>query len=131
MAMDGGVRAITAQDAARAWRALVELRPDRSAHRRLTYIQMACVLASGVALSWALWRAPGDVWHVGHALGFCFFAAAIAVRFVAAASAYRLPIAREAPEDAPVYTIICPLRGEAAVVRDLIAALDRIAYPGT
>lgn len=130
MAMDGGVRAQSAQDSARAWRALVELRPDRSAHRRLTYIQMAFVAAAIGGLAWALWRAPGDVWHVGHALGFGFFAAAIAVRFVAAASSHRLPISRDV-SDAPVYTIICPLRGEAAVVHDLIRALDRIEYPGT
>src|SRR5688572_9404446 len=101
MAMDGGMRAFLARDATQAWRALVELRPDRSAHRRLTFVQMAALLAAVTFLGWALWRWPGEVWIAAHAIGFVFFAAAIALRLSAAALAEPLPIVSELREDAP------------------------------
>lgn len=128
--MDGGVRAVTARDVERAWRALIDIEPDRSAHRRVTYIQMVCLAACLAALGWALSRDAAAVWVALHVLTFALFALAIAFRFTAAALAAEPPPApRAPPKDAPLYTIICPLHREAALVMDLVAALDRIDYP--
>ena len=57
------------------------------------------------------------------------FAAAIAFRLVAASSLTPVLSRLANPSHWPVYTVLCPVYREAAIVPDLIAAIERLDYP--
>lgn len=61
-----------------------------------------------------------------------FFASVAAVRFLAAALVHRrMPGGSAAVADTtlPVYTVLVPLRDEAHMLRQIVAGLDRLAWP--
>ncbi len=126
MAMDGGARTDWARQADDS-----ATRASSEARRRLTFVQMlALMLCLGGAAAWAL-QAPAHAWLALHAFAFAFFAAGIAFRFATAALAQPIPARRVRGEDVPLYTLICPLRGEAGIAAALVAALERLDYPRT
>ena len=105
--------------------------PHRSAKRTFFFTQLlifALLLGGGV---FAAIRAPGPTFSTLYVVTFTLFAMAIAVRLVAAASLTRVMWRLADQADVPTYTILCPLYREANVVPDLVAALERIDYPGT
>ena len=107
--------------------------PSLSAKHVLSWAQFAALLAlaaAGYAAVRYQWPTTASVLH---ALGFALFAITIASRLIAAAHLQPIlsPLFSPSPGQAwPRYTILCPLRGEAAVVADLVAALSRLDYPG-
>ncbi|MET0183548.1 MAG: glycosyltransferase [Caulobacterales bacterium] len=126
--MDGGS---AAQPAAAFWRVLAAQKPDRSAHRTLTWTQAVLLGVLAFVFVEALvsdWRITLTLIYI---LAAFIFTLSIAWRLLAAAAALaRAPTRMEALlTGLPRYTVICPLRREAAVLAELIAALDRIDYP--
>jgi cellulose synthase/poly-beta-1,6-N-acetylglucosamine synthase-like glycosyltransferase len=84
------------------------------------------ILPVGMAL------APALMLALLHGLATFFFFACVALRFAAVASAgfARRPRRIEAPgSDAPVYSVLVALYKEAAIVPDLLTALDWIVWP--
>lgn len=65
------------------------------------------------------------------AIGSAIFAFAVALRLVATAAIMKSPAPTHAGwrDPLPVYTVLCPLRREAASVPGLVAALRRLDYP--
>lgn len=127
--MDGGAHQRLQAARAISWRTLIEIEPDRSAHRRLTYPQMLVFALLGVALIGAL-AADARVTAIWLSiLASALFASALIWRLFAAATALATPHApTSACEDTPLYTILCPLYREAFVLPALVAAIDRLDY---
>lgn len=115
------------------WAALSREKPDRSARRRVTFVQALWIVAFGGFFYWAARAHPAFFLAALHVAALLLFSLSISWRLVAAAAS----LARTAPappppsNDTPIYTILCPLYRETAVVPALIAALERIDYPGT
>lgn len=131
--MADGAAVATAETAIPVWRLLEMERPNRSARRVLTWIQRVTALA---LIGLAVWAFQQDATLAGgalYALVYAFFAAMIALRLFAAAATLAAPEAPAAPGPLPaalpVYTILCPLYREAAVVPALAQALARLDYP--
>jgi cellulose synthase/poly-beta-1,6-N-acetylglucosamine synthase-like glycosyltransferase len=103
--------------------------PERSAKRvfYITQIIAFAILIAGLAgaLAWAP-AATFDVLHYG---ALALFAVAILWRLIAAAPLEPVLSRLAEPTRWPVYTILCPLRGEALVASDLIAAIAALDYP--
>jgi hypothetical protein len=107
-------------------------RPEFSARRIATPVQVVAAVATALAIGAAAWAAP--VWTLLglNFVGAVFFFGVAALRFIAAGqSAAPLPRAAIAASDAdlPVYTIPAPLHDEAAMLPDLVAALRSIDWP--
>jgi len=106
--------------------------PHLSAKRVLHVTQAISLAALLALLVWA-WRASPALTITGlRALAFTLFSILILWRLFAAARLRLITRTRFSPNagDAwPTYTILIPLRGEASVVPDLAAALDRLDYP--
>lgn len=118
-----------------AVRRLVRRHPDMSAQRVITAGQVAAGLAIAAALALSFFAAPTATLVAVNLIGAMFFFGVTVLRFLAArlAADRRLIAQVFAPEDddeLPVYTILVPLFREAAMVRDLVAALDRLDWPG-
>ncbi|MFN3353662.1 MAG: glycosyltransferase family 2 protein [Brevundimonas sp.] len=102
---------------------------DSARFRGLTADQWPPVLFLLGALAAGLWLDPGLTLAVLVWLGWTFFSCTGVLRAMTAPlSTGRAP---EAPplRRWPRYTVVAPLRGEAEVVRALIARLDAIDYP--
>ncbi|GAM98320.1 glycosyl transferase, group 2 family protein [alpha proteobacterium U9-1i] len=103
--------------------------PARSAKRVLHVTQILVLGVIGYGL-WSAFAADATATlRVLYALAFGLFAAAILWRLFAAAQLTPLLSRLAEPVHWPTYTILCPLYREAAVVGDLVAALERIDYP--
>jgi len=128
--MDGGAHQRVAAERAISWRTLVEIEPDRSAHRRLTYAQMAVFALLAGALVWALITDAAAALVVVSIVASALFAAALIWRLIAAAAALSNTHAPAPPcAETPRYTILCPLYREAFILPSLVAAIDRLDYP--
>lgn len=103
--------------------------PRRSAKRRFHVTQLLIIAALIAALVWAFRAAPAVSFSVLHLTALTLFAIAILWRLIAAASLTPVLSRLAAPEQWPVYTILCPLYREANVTPDLVAALRRLDYP--
>ena len=118
----------------RATRSLLRLRPDVSAASFGPWRQIAwLVLAAGVPAG-ALLIEPRIVTTAIAVLLAAFFATVVLLRLVALREAVRPnrnwshgKITRDA--DLPIYSVLVPLRDEAGVVGDLVAALSALDYP--
>lgn len=137
--MDGGVRldelraAATSIGAAELDAARLGFHradPSRSAKRTFYFTQIfgfALILAAlGLAISYA----PDLTWEIIRAAALTLFASAILLRLFAAGHLSPVLSRLADPPVCPTYTILCPLYREANVVADLVAALDRLDYPG-
>ncbi|MEJ0059867.1 MAG: glycosyltransferase [Terricaulis sp.] len=106
--------------------------PKLSAKKVLSWPQLAVLVVLGAALGWAIIQHPMLTWRIAGLAAFVLFAASILWRLFAAASLEPLPRKLFTPKPGeawPIYTVLCPLHGEANVVFDLVAALKRIDYP--
>lgn len=109
------------------WRA----RKHLSAKHVLSFGQ---VIVGAALIAGATWLARENMalfWLVLRAVAWVMFTCAIVLRLFAAGASLALP---EPPkqhwtEPLPVYTVLCPLRREAASVPGLIAALRNLDYP--
>jgi cellulose synthase/poly-beta-1,6-N-acetylglucosamine synthase-like glycosyltransferase len=84
------------------------------------------------ALPVGLFLAWDRVLAMAHVLATLFFFACVALRFAAVASIRPLkaPVPMTMPDgEKPVYTVLVALYREAAIVPDLLAALDRLVWP--
>ena len=85
-----------------------------------------------MVFAFAVW--PVAILVAINLVGGIFFFGVSALRFVAAGRvARRLPIddgsSRRFDGPLPIYTVLVPLHGEAAMVVDLVAALDQLDWP--
>lgn len=110
---------------------LQRMAPARSAFRTLTLGQWVWAIVGLAGLAAAVAHAPALTLAIVAICGKFLFVCAIGFRLVAAAASLS-----PAPKPAarwtgplPIYTILCPLRGEARVIGDLVAALDALDYP--
>jgi cellulose synthase/poly-beta-1,6-N-acetylglucosamine synthase-like glycosyltransferase len=117
-----------------AIRRLARLHPHLSAAQVITTRQLAAglVLAAGIGL--AFQAVPTATLIAINLIGALFFFGVSVLRFVAAglASGRRLVAQVFAPQEddeVPVYTVLVPMFHEAGMVRELVAALDRIDWP--
>ena len=102
----------------------------RSARRTFYLTQILAIAALVGGLGAAFHFAPDITLTLLRGAAFALFSAAILLRLIAAAH-LKAPLWRLAdPRHFPTYTILCPLYREANVVADLVAALERIDYPG-
>jgi cellulose synthase/poly-beta-1,6-N-acetylglucosamine synthase-like glycosyltransferase len=103
--------------------------PRRSARRRLYVTQLFAAIVLASALVWALASAPQTTLGAVHLSALILFAVAVSWRLIAASNLTRILWRLAAPEEFPVYTILCPLYREANVVSDLVASLAKLDYP--
>lgn len=103
--------------------------PQRSARRTFHLTQIAALALLAAAFVYAAGAAPTITWAFVHAAAVALFGFAILFRLVAAAHLSPVLSRLADPARWPVYTILCPLYREAAVVPDLLAALDALDYP--
>ena len=106
--------------------------PAFSAHRLATRGQIAAaVVATAITIAAFVLR-PAIALGVFDLAGALFFFGASLLRFIAAAGMpYRdgaSPVASN-DDDLPVYTVLVPLRDEAAMIADLVEALDALDWP--
>jgi len=103
-----------------------------SARLTVTGSQIVAGLALGAMIVMAAAMAPvATILAIDLTAG-CFFLGVSLLRFVAAGQVpYRLPAPRIAADEdgLPVYTVLVPLLHEAHIVGQLVAALDRLAWP--
>lgn len=113
-------------------------RPGFSAHRRLALWQILALAIIGAGIPAGLWLAPaGTVLAVGTALAGVFLLVSIfrlscyITAFTGRRPRPRLPNCPSREEDRylPVYTVLVPLYREAAIVRQIVAALLALDYP--
>lgn len=139
MGVDGGERRLDGLRLAAAPVSAAELEaarlgfhraaPHRSAKRVFYVSQILALVALLAGIVWAFRAAPGLSFEIAHITALVFFALAIGLRLVAAASLSPLLSRLAAPARWPVYTVLCPLYREANVVPDLVAALAKLDYP--
>lgn len=103
--------------------------PRRSAKRVLHVTQGLALLALLAGAAWALAAHTTLSLHWLHWIAAGLFATTIFWRFIAAADLSPILWRLAAPEQWPIYTILCPLYREANVAPDLVAALGRLDYP--
>lgn len=129
---------LSAAEAALARNAVSRLarsRPDFSARRVVTIGQVVAALAAGAGLAAGGYLAPVTTALAVNIVAAALFFGVTALRLVAAGYAGARPLPesdagpRERDDALPVYTVLVPLRGEAVMVPELIAALDRIDWP--
>jgi len=109
-------------------------RPDLSARHVVTGGQIAAGLMLAVCVALAIVLKPIALLMAVNLVGAVFFFGISALRFVAAGSAAgRPPIDETAAATSegalPIYSVLVPLYGEAALVDDLIGALDELDWP--
>jgi cellulose synthase/poly-beta-1,6-N-acetylglucosamine synthase-like glycosyltransferase len=102
---------------------------QRSARRVFYLTQIIAILLFIAGLSWASTRALGLTYFALHVAALILFTTAIAWRLMAASILTPLLSRLAAAKEWPTYTILCPLYREAAVVAELVAALERLDYP--
>jgi len=117
-----------------AIRRLAARHPHLSARRVITAGQAAIGLAVVAAICLAFAVAPTPTLVIVNLVAATLFFGVSVLRFLAArlASGRRLVaevLAAPAPDQLPVYTVLVPLFHEAAMVPDLVAALDAIEWP--
>lgn len=104
--------------------------PFGGAARPATLPQQAIAFGIVGLLVGALTLATQPALTFLHHAFFAAFAAAAVVRFGAALVPRRIPTAPALADEAlPAYTLICPLYREAAVVGELMTALEQLDYP--
>jgi len=107
--------------------------PERSARRRLSRRQIWIAAAAALALPLLLLLPLDWLGLLARLLAGSVFGVCIMLRVGSAAALLtrgRTPApAPPADDDAPVYTVLCPLYREAGEVARLVAALDRLDYP--
>lgn len=105
--------------------------PARSARRVLFWTQAGALSLAGWALWLALQRDSATASRVLLWIAYALFAMTTLWRLWAAANLTPVLSRLGEPRDGqwPVYTVLCPLYREAAVVFELIAALNQIDYP--
>lgn len=108
---------------------LARERPHHSARRVLYFTQFAVIAALAAGLVYAVRETPDLTFGALHIAALIVFAAAIAIRGIAASSLAPLLRRLAAPPRFPIYTILCPLYHEAAMVPELAASLARLDYP--
>ena len=111
--------------------------PDLSARRIVTLAQVATgvVAVAGVAAALYVWPLPTLI--AINLIGAFFFFGVSVLRFIAAGFAARRDLAKEVEDangddeegDLPTYTILVPLLNEAALVEELVVALDGLDWP--
>jgi hypothetical protein len=130
----GGLRyAATHVDAAvldDACRGFHRAHKHRSAKRTLYVTQIIALLSLLGGLCAACLYALDSTLTAFRVAAFALFSAAIILRLFAAASLKQMLSRLAAPARFPTYTILCPLYREANGVADLVAALERLDYPG-
>jgi len=110
--------------------------PSLSAQRLATRSQIAFFVAAFGLLAGALAYWPSPTLVAVNVIGSSFFFGVTVLRFIAAGF-----VAKQSPDDfvaerrdddndLPVYSVLVPLYREAAIVGELIAALDTIDWPG-
>lgn len=108
-------------------------RRDLSARYVLSFGQWVLLLAAIAAAIWAGrlgWRVTPDGFQIFLAVLSVVFSLAVALRIAAAGAIMTKPVKGEGWREAPPrYTILCPLRREAASLPRLITALNRLDYP--
>jgi len=103
-----------------------------SARRTVTGSQIAAGLAASAITAVAAVMAPVTTILAIDLIAGCFFLGVSLLRFVAAGQVPRRLIAARIAaneEGLPVYTVLVPLLHEAHMVGQLVAALDRLAWP--
>ena len=103
-----------------------------SARLTVTGAQIAAGLAVGATVVVAAVIAPVTTILAVDLIAGCFFLGVSLLRFVAAGQVpHRLPAPRIATgeEGLPTYTVLVPLLHEAHIVGQLVAGLDRLAWP--
>ena len=120
---------------ATATRRLAARHPSFSAARVVTAGQAVAGLVVAAAIGVGLYAAPTATVIALNLIGAVLFFGVSVLRFIAAGLASRRRLVAQvfAPDSddvLPVYTILVPLFHEAGMVRDLVAALDRIDWPG-
>jgi hypothetical protein len=115
---------------------LASAHPDLSARRVATGGQIVVGAIVAIALAIAVYLDPGPALLAINLVAAFFFFGVSILRLIAASLASP-PVDDEegaAPsseaDELPVYTILVPLLREAHLVGDLVAALDRIDWPG-
>ena len=109
------------------------------AHPETSFCEICTVVRAGRRGAWrssrgAVWLARENLplfWLVLRAVAWVAFTRAIVLRLLAAGASLALP---EPPKQhwtdpLPIYTVLCPLRREAASVPGLVAALRNLDYP--
>lgn len=108
-------------------------RRDLSARHVLSFGQAATLLGAIAAALWAAhlgWRATPVLFDGILVALSVVFSFAVALRIAAAGAIMAKPATGDGwREPPPRYTILCPLRREAASLPRLVAALDRLDYP--
>jgi cellulose synthase/poly-beta-1,6-N-acetylglucosamine synthase-like glycosyltransferase len=100
------------------------------AARPTTWPQRAVGVAVVAALIAGMMLASRQTLTILHHTFFAAFGIAAVLRLAAAFIPRRVVTAPTLPDEAlPLYTVICPLYREAAVVGELVAALERLDYP--
>lgn len=117
----------------RAVEGLRRKRRDLSARHVLSFGQSVVLLCAIAAAIWAArmgWRATPAAFQALLVSLSVVFSLAVALRIAAAGAIMATP--RKGPgwrEALPRYTVLCPLRREAASLPRLVAALNRLDYP--
>lgn len=101
----------------------------RSAKRVLHVTQAVVLMAAGAGLWFAFRTEPRATINAIQLFAWALFALTIAWRLVAASSLQPTLWRLAAPTRWPTYTILCPLRHEANVARELMTALAQLDYP--
>ncbi len=104
---------------------------ELSARRPLTMPQALAFAALMLGAAGAWYAAPALATRGAHITLFVYFAGVIGLRLAASLTPAEHKARLYATKSSawPVYTVLCPVYREAAVVADLIAALERIDYP--
>lgn len=103
---------------------------QRSAKRVFYRTQLVAIALIIAGFVWAAANAPNTTFFALHIAALVLFTTAIAWRLMAASILTPVLSRLAEPAHWPLYTILCPLYREAAVVPDLVAALARLDYPG-
>ncbi len=111
---------------------LSTLYPDLSARHVATGAQVATGAAIAALVGLAIYILPTPTLIAMNLIGAMFFFGVSVLRFIAAGFTSGRELGAEfdtGNDDLPVYTVLVPLLGEAHLVPELVAALDRIDWP--
>ena len=107
--------------------------PAHSAQRRITPGQAVVAIAVLLIVGAGFVLGPLFTLTVIELVAAVFFFGVAAVRFIAAGLVPERPTpppeAKSGEPELPVYTVLIPLRHEAHMLRQLLAGLDRLAWP--